>query len=178
MSRLRPETYRHGRLDYDLTHMSGFIRQCVTLHNPDGLSVLCTFSHHCFTIEGAPHNSTYTLEGEQRDFCPNRHAESLRLPQLIRAHIDACQYMRVYRSKDRNGASKLMILDDPTSNEAYFVYFDLTRSTNKYADIKLTVASAFRKPYYKPRDHAKLGTELDRVMGALPRPRKKKRPKK
>ena len=86
--------------------------------------------------------------------------------------------MRVYRSKDRNGASKLMILDDPTSENAYFVYFDLTRSTNKYADIKLTVASAFRKPYYKPRDHAKLGTELDRVMGALPRPKKKKQPKK
>jgi len=56
-------------------------------------------------------------------------------PGLIRAHIDACQNMRVYRSKDRNGIRKLMILDDPDPGEAYVAYFDLKRSTNKYADI-------------------------------------------
>lgn len=84
----------------------------------------------------------------------------------------------MYRTKDRNGASKLMILEDPQLDQAFFVYFDLKRSTNKYADIKLTVASAFRKSSYRPRDHAKLGTELDRVMGNLPQPKRKKKPKK
>lgn len=178
MSRSRPESFRHGRIEYGSTHTAGFVRQCITRHNPAGLTILCLFSHHCFTIEGAPGASTYTVEGEHRDFCPNRHADSLRLPALIKAHIDDCQRMRVYRTKDKNGASKLMIFDDPELDEAYFVYFDLKRSNNKYADIKMTVASAFRKRSYKPREYAKLGTELDRVMGALPKPKRKKRPKK
>lgn len=178
MSHTRPDTFRHGLQDYDLTHMAGFVRQCATKHRPDGLAILCLFSHHCFTIEGAPGASTYTIECEDRDFCPRRHEDSLRLPALIKEYLDNCQRMRVFRTSDKNGASKLMILEDPELDHAYFVYFDLKRSTNEYADVKMTIASAFRKQTYKPREYAKLGTELDRVMGALPRPKKKRRRKK
>ncbi|WP_273184481.1 hypothetical protein [Hyphomonas adhaerens] len=178
MSRNRPDTFVVGGVSYDLTHTAGFVRQCVTKYAPNGLSVLCSFTHHCFTRDGATDNPNYTCEGESRNFCLDRYNDSLILPGLIVTYLDNCQAMKIYRTKDKNGAAKLMILNDPQLNQPYFVYFDLTRSNSKYADVKMTVASAFRKTRYKPQDYAKLGTELDRVIGSIPKLRNKKRPKK
>lgn len=86
----------------------------------------------------------------------------------------------IYRSKDRNGAVKLMIIDDTNVEKPYNIYFFLQRSNLSFADMKLTVVSAYRNNPIKPRQRMKLGTELDRCMNKLPKPKnkmhKKRRP--
>lgn len=83
-------------------------------------------------------------------------------------------------SKDRNGAVNLMIFDDTDMEKPYHVYFFLQRSSLNIADIKLTVVSAYRTNPFKPRQRIKLGTELDRCINKLPKPKnkmhKKRRP--
>lgn len=177
MSLKRPQTFYQPPNHYDLSHMSCFISETVTLHRPEGVSVLCTFAHHCFTTADLV-NPNYTMEGEQRSFCTYRHADSLKLPDLIKQSLISCQQKRIYQSKDKNGAIKLLLLDDPNSPASYFVYFDLTRSKTPYADIKMTISSAFKKNQGVPRDHAKLATELDRSLGLLPSRKSKKKRKK
>lgn len=167
----------NGRL-YDLTHLSGFVVQTTTQRRPNGISVYCSFSHHCFTTAAETEQCSYAHEGEYRDFCPNRYAWSLRLPDLIRNAVAVAQDFRVFVSSDKNGARKFVIIEDHVSGDKYHAYFDTARSTLPYADIKMTIASAYLRPVARMHEKTKLGTVFDRQMGLIQRQSKKRRGKK
>lgn len=180
MIKNRPESFELNSVKYDLTLFSGFIWHCKTLYCPNGLTIYLNFSHHCFTEKGTKEKSNYRFEGDNRNFSKQRFQDSRNLLSLMKRYLNDCQIRYIYRSKDRNGAVNLMIIDDTNVAKPYHVYFFLQRSNLSFADIKLTVVSAYRTNPFKPRQRMKLGTELDRCMNKLPKPkykmRKKRRP--
>ena len=170
----RPEPIEINSVKYDLTLFSGFIWHCKTLYCPNGLTIFLNFSHHCFTVKGTKEKSNYRLEGDNRNFSIQRFQDSRNLSSLMKSYLNDCQTRYIYiDSKDRNGAVNLMIFDDPDMEKPYHVYFFLQRSSLNIADIKLTVVSAYRTNPFKPRQRIKLGTELDRCINKLPKPKNK-----
>lgn len=180
-NRNRPQVFRYSQNDYDLTHTSGQLRTAFTEHVPEGINILLLMTCHCFTFEGDRHSADYVAENEYRCFCPTRYSWSLNLPDIIVNALHRCTSTHVYHSKDKNGATQLLLLDELNGlppGERYFIFFQLTKSNKSYADLKMTISSAYAKSDGAPRDKAKLATELDRAMNKLPRRKTKRRRKK
>lgn len=174
----RPPFFQLGQIEFDLSHLAGFVEQTLTNHSPAGVSVYCSFSHHCFTIVSTDVNCDYPHEDEHRNFDEERYQTSIRLPGLVRQSVRNAQRTMISVSADKNGAEKYLIVEDRASGQNYHVYFDITRSTLPYADLKLTVSSAYLKPDSAPKRTLKLGFAFDRALGRVPRRNWKKRKKK
>lgn len=163
---------------FDLTHLSCLVETTVTEHSPNGIRVFCAFSHHCFTVASELPVCDYSLEGEHRNFDVDRYSSSLRLPEIVRTAIRSSRNFMVSVSADKNGAQKHLIVDDGATGQHYHIYFDVVCSTLPYADIKLTVSSAYVKQDQPPRKTIRLGSVFDIALGRVPRRNWKKRKKK
>lgn len=134
-------------IDYDLSHLDPLILVVTPDGAGAGYRVLVTFGHHTFTREMRESDDPewrYTVRGDPRCFCPERHGCSVYLPGIIQASAHA----RAYFSQGRN---YLLIEDLPGLSGPYAIFFNLGRARDRAFDVNLFVVSAYPKPNLPPR---------------------------
>lgn len=141
--------FRHGETVYRLDHLHPFTFELV-VPEKDGkpeqrypLNVI--FSLHCFSRsprpgEAVPPELAYSDNRETRIFCPDRHALSFRLPEIVRTLADRPCF------HDTHGNFYVFEIDEADGTKSYYsVFFTLSKAGRKRG-LNLYISSAYKLP--------------------------------
>lgn len=135
---------------YDLLHLNDYywdLKQAASGDKPErNYRIKIIFSCHCFTkgiIEGKQTSLLYCEKEERRTFCLDRYKASL----TLRDHIFELQNGYVFINDGGKKSRKQNYLKIPTSTGNYEIYFTLSKSSDKRADLNLFVQSAFLRTH-------------------------------
>jgi hypothetical protein len=121
-----PPLYPNGQF-YDVSHLDPFRFEASSTKVPRPLRINVRFTNHCYSEAFDP--ARHSMDGpaimdgqKRRAFCPERHALSRRLPELIRglAHPG----VRVHETASRRNWMHAVAVELPFDGGRYQIFFD------------------------------------------------------
>lgn len=165
---IHPPFYEHGGNRYDLSHLQPTqVNVTIQAHktNPElELLLDVRFTNHCFSegepkTAGLPHDFV-DHNCKPRWFCPDRHSDSLLLPELInQLPTKQCLF---------TGKHNWLVIEMKGSNGVfvpYHVYFTLKNNQDIDNGLKLFIESAYKKT--KGDNSPKRRGSMDRTAFAM-----------
>jgi hypothetical protein len=181
---MRPHTVSFCGRIFDLSHTFPQSLTARTASRPDGVSIRCILSCHCFTLSPTADPTSdyeYNFEGELRVFCPERYERSKAIFSHFSYALERATSFKVMRSKDNSGQINNLTVDDLADGVRYCMYFDVSRSSGDgVVELLLHVRSAYTRQFRKSgADFVKIGTLIDQKLGLRPQlvPSRKRRKK-
>lgn len=167
---MRPRVVTYLGQDFDLSHTFPQSFVAKTENRPEGVSIRCILSCHCFTLSPTADSTRdydYRFEGELRVFCCDRYELSKSISTHLQNALENARTFKAVRSKDKNGQSNNLTVDVLEDGLRYSMFFDLSQSpAGDAADLLLHVRSAYMRNFRRRgAELVRVGTLIDQKLG-------------